>query len=75
MGLQLWRVWPIILPFTVVLSADNLAVLSPFIDEIIAGGGPPYELDKAYDYRAAALSGLEKRMQEKGIWPAAPSAR
>ncbi len=46
-----------------------LAVLAPFIDQVIAGQGPPWPLPAEYDDRAEVLGAFKARMQAKGVWP------
>lgn len=61
----------IYLPFSDALTAEELAVLAPFIDKDIAGAEP------LADERAAdivALNGLKERMKAKRLWPTSPAA-
>jgi hypothetical protein len=50
--------------------AQDLAVLAPFIDQVIAGKGPPPILSAEYeDTRPATLGTFRARMQAEGLWP------
>ena len=54
------------------MSTQELALVAPFIDECIAGRGPPLNLPAEYeDWRPAALAAFKARMQAEGLWPAA----
>jgi hypothetical protein len=56
--------------FGVRISAQDLAVLAPFIDQVIAGKGPPPILSAEYeDTRPATLGTFRARMQAEGLWP------
>ncbi len=59
------------------ISAQELVLLAPFIDEAIAGKGPPLNLPAEYeDDRPARLGAFKARMQNEGLWPSAsPAAR
>src|ERR1051325_1268791 len=52
------------------ISAQDVAVLAPFIDQFIAGDGPPSILSVEYeDERPALLGAFKARMQAEGLWP------
>jgi hypothetical protein len=52
------------------ISRADIALLAPFIDEFIAGRGPPLNLPAEYDdWRPAALREFKARMQREGFWP------
>jgi hypothetical protein len=52
------------------LSKHEVAMLAPFIDQVIAGQGPPLNLPAEYeDTRPAALGAFKARMQAEGLWP------
>lgn len=60
-------------PFTVRISAQDLALLAPFIDQSVEGKGPPSARSAEYeDWRPAALKGFKARMQREGLWPQDP---
>lgn len=65
-------------PSLVSMSVEDLALAAPFIDECIAGRGPPLNMPAEYeDWRPAALAAFKARMQAEGLWPreaAAPDA-
>jgi hypothetical protein len=57
-------------PSLVGMSADDLALVAPFIDQCIAGKGPPLNMPAEYwDWRPAALAAFKARMQAEGLWP------
>jgi hypothetical protein len=57
------------------ISAKDLEVLAPFIDQSIAGTGLPSFLSADYeDWRPAALRGFKARMKTEGLWPPAAKA-
>ena len=63
---------PLTPPSLVRMSTQELALVAPFIDECIAGRGPPLNLPAEYeDWRPAALAAFKARMQAEGLWPAA----
>lgn len=50
------------------ISRSDLAVLAPFIDQVIEGKGPPLNLPAEYeDWRPALLSNFKARMQVEGL--------
>jgi hypothetical protein len=52
------------------ISAQEIALLAPFIDQVIAGEGPPPFLSAEYgDDRPALLGAFKARMQTEGRWP------
>ena len=58
------------LPYLVRLPQAELAVLSPFIDAMIEGRGPPLNLPPEYDdYRPRVLAAFKARMKSEGLWP------
>ncbi len=60
------------LPYLTRLPRAELAVLAPFIDEIIEGRGPPLNLPPEYeDYRPRVLAAFKARMTAEGLWPEA----
>jgi hypothetical protein len=55
------------------IPVEELAILSPFIDLIIEGKGPPPILSAEYeDERPATLKRFKERMQAEGRWPRSP---
>jgi hypothetical protein len=57
-------------PSLVGMSAEDLALVAPFIDEAIAGRGPPLNMPAEYeDWRPAALATFKARLQAEGLWP------
>jgi hypothetical protein len=61
------------LPFRRLISRDDLEFLVPYIDEWIAGKGPPQNLPAEYpDERPGRLRALKERMQKQGFWPDRP---
>jgi hypothetical protein len=58
--------------FFVRISADDLALLAPFIDQFIVGQGPPLNQPAEYeDWRPTVLRTFKERMQAEGLWPPA----
>lgn len=56
------------------IPAEELAILSPFIDSIIDGNGPAlmlpeYDQDEYVDPGPKILRQFKKRMQAEGLWP------
>ena len=52
------------------MSAEDLALVAPFVDECIAGRGPPLNMPAEYeDWRPAALAAFKARMRAEGLWP------
>lgn len=52
------------------MSRSELETVAPFIDEVIAGRGPPWNLPAEYeDERPAVLTEFKTRMQREGMWP------
>jgi hypothetical protein len=52
------------------IPIEELALLSPFIDLIIEGKGPPRNLPAEYeDTRPEKLKRFKERMQTEGLWP------
>ncbi len=52
------------------ISARELALVAPFIDEVIAGKGPPLDLAAEYgDDRPACLGAFKARIHAEGLWP------
>jgi hypothetical protein len=57
-------------PSLVGMSVEDLALAAPFIDECIAGRGPPLNMPAEYeDWRPAALAAFKARIQAEGLWP------
>jgi hypothetical protein len=57
-------------PMSIRISAQDLALLAPFIDRSIAGEGPPSPLPAEYeDWQPEALRGFKARMTAEGLWP------
>lgn len=70
----IWLLWMYLPNSRVVpltrISAQDLEILAPFIDQFIAGKGPPSILPAEYeDWRPAVLSSFKARMQDEGLWP------
>ena len=67
----LWFWFPqVMIPIGTRLSAQDLALLAPFIDRIIAGQGPPSLLSAEYeDWRPRVLTAFKARMMAEGLWP------
>jgi hypothetical protein len=54
------------------IPTEELALLSPFIDLMIEGKGPPQNLPAEYDDpRPEILRRFKGRMQAEGLWPPA----
>jgi hypothetical protein len=62
--------WFLVTAFTVRISAAELEVLVPFIDDFIAGKGPAWNLPAEYeDWRPAVLRDFKARMTAERLWP------
>jgi hypothetical protein len=54
------------------ISAADLKILAPFIDQFIDGKGPSSTLSAEYeDWRPAVLNGFRERMKAERLWPEA----
>jgi hypothetical protein len=52
------------------IPIEELRVLSPFIDRMIDGNGPPQNLPSDYtDWRPETLRRFKDRMIAEGLWP------
>jgi hypothetical protein len=52
------------------ISAQDLKVLAPFIEKVIEGKGPPWNMPAEYeDNRPALLSAFKARMKAESLWP------
>jgi hypothetical protein len=52
------------------ISAEDLEILAPFIDQFIEGKGPPPTLSAEYeDWQPAVLNGFKERMKAERLWP------
>jgi|SRR5579871_697194 len=59
-------------PIGLRISAQDLEILAPFIDQFIAGQGSPWPLSAEYeDRRPQILSDFKTRMKAEGLWPEA----
>jgi hypothetical protein len=55
------------------IPVEELALLSPFIDLVIDGKGPPQKLPPCYeDTRPETLRRFKQRMQSESLWPQSP---